>query len=722
MSDNRDILLAYKMNGELLPPDHGYPIRLLVPGCIGGRSVKWLARIEASQTESTNHFHEHDNKVFPTQVRSAEQASSEGWWKRPEYAIYDLNVNSVITTPAHGEQISIQDTVGVYIVKGYAYTGGNKRIHRVEVSLDGGKLWSLASIEGHPAEDLASLYGKLLGPGYYKESRNWTWVRWELEIQLADLVRAEELVVRAWDSSQNTQPEHLTWNLMGMMNNCWFRVKLSRDALALFFEHPTTVSSSSAGGWMEKKKLAANSADHGAAEKPKIDLPTYTQVEVERHTSADSCWIICHGLVYDCTRFLQDHPGGAQSILLAAGTDCTDDFDAIHSEKAHAMLKDYLIGQLAGSLAGSKAEDSLTVPSNSPPVQVTPAPQTTQTVPAAAGIPSRDPKRWKTMTLKIKDRLIGRLGGSLADSSAKTSLTLSSNSLSVQVTPTPQVTQTMPAAAAGTPFLDSKLWKKMTLESKQLLSPNNRLFRFSFGPSETFGLPVGKHVYLKLFQEQLHKDMPVKSVMRAYTPSRWGPGYVDFIIKIYFPENGRSGGAFTQLLDKVRIGETVDTKGPLGEYEYLGDGYYDLLHQPKRYAQHICMIAGGTGITPMWQVLAALDRDRDMPFVSLIYCARYITDLVLVDEIEELKRRKPDRLGVHYILSQPPPCDWKGGRGRLKATEITDRLFPFADSHARDSEKLVLMCASDEMVKQCCRPIISDLMGNEFASNNIFVF
>lgn len=721
MSDNRDILLAYKMNGEFLPPDHGYPIRLLVPGCIGGRSVKWLSRIEASQMESTNHFHEHDNKVFPTQVRSAEQASSEGWWKRPEYVIYDLNVNSVITTPAHGEQISIQDTVGAYMIKGYAYTGGNKRIHRVEVSLDSGKSWDLASIEGHSAEDLASLYGKLLGPGYYKESRNWTWVRWGLEIQLTDLVRAEELVVRAWDNSQNTQPEHLTWNLMGMMNNCWFRVKLSRDALTLFFEHPTTVSPSSAGGWMEKKK-SANIADHGAAEKPKIDLPTYSQVEVERHASADSCWIICHGLVYDCTRFLQDHPGGAPSILLAAGTDCTDDFDAIHSEKAHALLKDYLIGKLADSLAGSNAKNSLTLSSDSLPVQITPAPQATQTVlvPAAAGIPPVDPKRWKKMSLKIKNYLT-HLGGPLAASSAKNSSTLSSNGISAEVTPTLATQTVLVPAAAGMLFLDSKMWKKMTLESKQLLSPNNRLFRFKFGPGE-FGLPVGKHVYLKLFQEQLHKDMPVKSVMRAYTPSRWGPGYVDFIIKIYFPENGRSGGAFTQLLDKVRIGETVDIKGPLGEYEYIGDGYYNLLHQPKRYAEHICMIAGGTGITPMWQVLDALDRDRNMPFVSLIYCARYITDLVLVDEIEELKRRKPDRLGVHYVLSQPPPCDWRGGRGRLKATEIADRLFPFADSHARDSDKLVLMCASDEMVKQCCRPIISDLMGDEFASNNIFVF
>jgi len=49
--------------------------------------------------------------------------------------------------------------------------------------------------------------------------------------------------------------------------------------------------------------------------------------------------------VYDCTPFLRDHPGGAESILINAGTDCTEEFDAIHSRKAKGMLKDYLIGE-----------------------------------------------------------------------------------------------------------------------------------------------------------------------------------------------------------------------------------------------------------------------------------------------------------------------------------------------------------------------------------------
>ena len=68
--------------------------------------------------------------------------------------------------------------------------------------------------------------------------------------------------------------------------------------------------------------------------------------EVKEHNSAESAWIVVHGHVYDATRFLKDHPGGPDSILINAGTDCTEDFDAIHSDKAKKLLEDFRIGEL----------------------------------------------------------------------------------------------------------------------------------------------------------------------------------------------------------------------------------------------------------------------------------------------------------------------------------------------------------------------------------------
>ncbi|KAG5129675.1 hypothetical protein JHK84_036072 [Glycine max] len=72
----------------------------------------------------------------------------------------------------------------------------------------------------------------------------------------------------------------------------------------------------------------------------------FTISKIKKHCTSDSTWIIIHGHVYDCTRFLKDHPGGVDSILINADTDCTEEFDAIHSDKAKQMLQDFRIGDL----------------------------------------------------------------------------------------------------------------------------------------------------------------------------------------------------------------------------------------------------------------------------------------------------------------------------------------------------------------------------------------
>merc|ERR1719375_1215589 len=65
MNPARPCMLAFMMNGELLHPDHGYPVRLLMPGYIGGRMIKWLSTISVTEEEGDNHYHVYDNRVFP---------------------------------------------------------------------------------------------------------------------------------------------------------------------------------------------------------------------------------------------------------------------------------------------------------------------------------------------------------------------------------------------------------------------------------------------------------------------------------------------------------------------------------------------------------------------------------------------------------------------------------------------------------------------------------
>ena len=77
--------------------------------------------------------------------------------------------------------------------------------------------------------------------------------------------------------------------------------------------------------------------------------PSFALSEVRQHATDESAWIVVRGQVYDCTPFLRDHPGGADSILIEAGADCTESFEAVHSAKAWKMLEKWHIGQLRPS-------------------------------------------------------------------------------------------------------------------------------------------------------------------------------------------------------------------------------------------------------------------------------------------------------------------------------------------------------------------------------------
>eukprot|EP00421_Protoceratium_reticulatum_P073012 CAMPEP_0168427158 /NCGR_PEP_ID=MMETSP0228-20121227/36206_1 /TAXON_ID=133427 /ORGANISM="Protoceratium reticulatum, Strain CCCM 535 (=CCMP 1889)" /LENGTH=479 /DNA_ID=CAMNT_0008441195 /DNA_START=208 /DNA_END=1643 /DNA_ORIENTATION=- len=231
----RDVLLAFKQNGERLAPDHGAPLRTLLPGCIGGRMIKWLCRMWVSPEPSSNHYHFFDNRVLPPHV-DAELATKEGWWYKPEYIINHININSAMFEPRHNSVFRLGGPLAAPTLKvcGYAYVGGGLKIIRAEISLDEGKSWEITNLI-RPEDEIAAARGT---------DKHWCWSWWETEVDAARLLQCKEICCRAVDSNQNIQPAQLTWNVMGMMNNCLFRVKVhpTRDAsgqLAVWFEHPT---------------------------------------------------------------------------------------------------------------------------------------------------------------------------------------------------------------------------------------------------------------------------------------------------------------------------------------------------------------------------------------------------------------------------------------------------------------------------------------------------
>ena len=178
-----DTLLAFEMNGEPLPKEHGYPVRLLVPGWYGMASVKWLVNIRVLDRPFRG-FHENDYYVY---VPEGEAGDSLG------QRVTSMRVKSLITWPRRG---GVVDT-GSHLVRGVAWSGAGP-IARLDVSVDNGRTWGSATLE---------------------ESQSpYAWQPWEFQWDVAKpgyyLLRA-----RATDVADNTQPLLAPWNFRGYAVN-----------------------------------------------------------------------------------------------------------------------------------------------------------------------------------------------------------------------------------------------------------------------------------------------------------------------------------------------------------------------------------------------------------------------------------------------------------------------------------------------------------------------
>ncbi|CAK9051833.1 Sulfite oxidase, partial [Durusdinium trenchii] len=204
-----DVLVAYEMNGKPIPREHGGPVRIIVPGHLAARSVKWCQRIFASKVEA----HSGWQRGIAYKGAPCYMTSFDGVDPEELPSVQELPVNSAICLPRPGSKVDVDD--GSVTVKGWAWSGGGRNIIRVDVSIDGGKTW-------YPAE---------LGRGKeQKANRAWAWTFWEAEVDLAPHLSTPgsqlDICCRAVDASMNHQPEHLSsvWNLRGIMNNSYHHV------------------------------------------------------------------------------------------------------------------------------------------------------------------------------------------------------------------------------------------------------------------------------------------------------------------------------------------------------------------------------------------------------------------------------------------------------------------------------------------------------------------
>lgn len=225
LDTNGDVMLAYEMNDIEIPKEHGYPIRLIVPGYIGIRNIKYVKSIHLSKTESTSNWQQKlTYKSLPPFIKNKKDIEN-----------YNIEVEKyppINKFPIQSTICDVKEQNNKLVIKGYAFASG-KGILRVDVSLDNGKTWKIAKLK----EGSEQSYNK-----------SWAWTFWELEVEekyykdnnfyyssflpllipnfLLNIINNNKkmnIICKATDIEYNTQPKTIEeiWNIRGLINNSW---------------------------------------------------------------------------------------------------------------------------------------------------------------------------------------------------------------------------------------------------------------------------------------------------------------------------------------------------------------------------------------------------------------------------------------------------------------------------------------------------------------------
>jgi len=203
--------------------------------------------------------------------------------------------------------------------------------------------------------------------------------------------------------------------------------------------------------------------------------------------------------------------------------------------------------------------------------------------------------------------------------------------------------------------IDPDKFRDFKLLKRTQLSHNVAKFRFALPtPTSVLGLPIGQHIICR------GTDSQGQEVTKPYTPTTLDTdlGYFELVVKMY--PQGRMSHHFREMKE----GDYLSVKGPKGQFKYRpGD------------ARAFGMIAGGSGITPMFQVARAiLEDESDKTKLDLIYANETADDILLKEELDTLATKYYGRFKVYYVLNQPPE-GWTGGVGFV-SKEMIEEHFP----------------------------------------------
>jgi len=259
-----EAIFAFEMNGQPLPRDHGYPVRAIAPGHAGARQCKWLHKVILSDKESQKSWQQKSYRGFAPDITFEGDLAD---WPPPRLdqapIVQEMPVQSLVCNPPQNSLLGMKGATDI-TVKGVAWSGGGRKIERVDVSIDGGKTWTAA---------------ELYKPIEQRRNRHWAWTQFNKTLPLPEEVRKRlergeqvslDITSKAMNSdfnvqvrpgntclhsvmlyaniliSRTLQPEQMEpyWNARGVCINHWYHVKVSSVNLLvhIMFFPPLTPS------------------------------------------------------------------------------------------------------------------------------------------------------------------------------------------------------------------------------------------------------------------------------------------------------------------------------------------------------------------------------------------------------------------------------------------------------------------------------------------------
>lgn len=241
-------------------------------------------------------------------------------------------------------------------------------------------------------------------------------------------------------------------------------------------------------------------------------------------------------------------------------------------------------------------------------------------------------------------------------------------------------------------------WVPVCLKARRELSKDTRSYTFNLPDSKAaLGLHTCQHI-------QLGFHFADKMVIRSYTPTRpilssEQDGTFELVVKTYFPTDDQPGGAMSNILDCMPIGEVIEIRGPTGDIIYKGMGKFEIEGKEMTFGK-VTLILGGSGITPGYQLIARiLKTEGDETQLRVIDANKSEDDILLREQMDDLEKGHQDQIKITHVLSHPSDA-WKGIKGHVNADIIRENTFEPKEG------SVVFLCGPPTMIQKAALPAL----------------